>query len=79
MQVTVSDGEKIGRVKSVRANDFLLDCRMHRDVYVPFDAVDRVDGDRVTLTVSASQIDQMGWEQPGLTAAESSARPGTSR
>jgi HSP20 family protein len=79
MQVAGSDGEEIGRVKEVRNSDFLLDRRMHRDVYVPFDAIDRVDGERVTLTVSASRIDQMGWQQPGTTAAEPGARSSTSR
>jgi len=71
MEVVGSDGESVGLVKEVRAEDFLLDRVMRRDLYVPFSAVDRVITDvvpdRVVLTIRGADVAVMDWESPPLT------------
>jgi hypothetical protein len=71
MEVVGSDGESVGLVKEVRAQDFLLDRVMRRDLYVPFSAVDRVITDvvpeRVVLTIRGADVAVMDWESPPLT------------
>src|SRR5579872_1640129 len=67
MQVVGSDMGKIGNVKDVRENDFLVDIPMQRDVYVPFNAIQNVNGDQVVLTIPVSQIKDMNWSNPPLT------------
>lgn len=66
MIVASADGELVGRVKEIRAVDFLLDRPMERDVYVPFSAVKAIRNDLVMLTINADRIDDMGWEHPPL-------------
>jgi ferritin-like metal-binding protein YciE len=67
MQVVGSDMSNIGRVSAIRENDFLVDIPMHRDLYVPFSAIQNIDNDRVMLNVPGDQIDDMGWPKPSLT------------
>lgn len=43
----LSDMSNIGRVRNIRENDFLIDIHSHRDVYVPFSAIQNIDNDRV--------------------------------
>jgi hypothetical protein len=70
MDVRGVDGESVGRVKEVRASDFLLDRPMARDLYVPYQFVLSVPdlGERparpkeVVLTVGAAQLDRQGWQ-----------------
>ena len=71
MIVFDSEGERVGTVKAVRQTDFWLDRPLHRDVYVPFDAVARVilsGADLVekqlVLNVTRKQIDSSGWRHP---------------
>jgi ferritin-like metal-binding protein YciE len=66
MQVVGSDMGNIGIVKDVRDNDFLVDIRMQRDVYVPFNAIQNVDADRVVLNIPGSQVNDMNWPNPPL-------------
>ncbi len=66
-EVYGSDGGLVGRVKEARERDLLVDRRMRRDVYVPFDAVQSVAGGRVVLAIPAEQVDEMGWSNPSLT------------
>ncbi|MCC7369092.1 MAG: BON domain-containing protein [Chloroflexi bacterium] len=67
MEVVGSDGERVGSVKTVRGTDFQLDRPMGRDLYVPFSAVQTVDGDRVMLRCRTSEVDRQNWPQPSLT------------
>jgi hypothetical protein len=67
MPVLGSDMSEVGSVKEVRSNDFLLDRPMHRDVYVPFSAVQNVSGNQVILNVLSNQVDNMNWPHPSLT------------
>ncbi|RPI85108.1 MAG: BON domain-containing protein [Chloroflexi bacterium] len=60
MEVVDIHGEKVGNVKEVRANYFLVDRVMERDVYVPFDASNAAEG-KVRLNVSADKVDDQGW------------------
>jgi hypothetical protein len=67
MQVVGTDGGNIGTVKEVRNNDFLVNIPMHRDVYVPYNAVQNVTGNTVALNIPSNQINNMGWPNPSLT------------
>jgi ferritin-like metal-binding protein YciE len=67
MQVVGSDMGNIGIVKDVRENDFLMDIRMQRDVYVPFTAIQNVNADQVVLNIPAGQVTEMHWPNPPLT------------
>ena len=66
MKVIGTDGGDVGAVKEVRDKDFLVDRRMRRDVYAPFDAIQNVTGDTVTLNVSSDQVDNTGWPKPSV-------------
>ena len=65
MTVLGSTGEEIGRVKSVRKVDFLLDMAMRRDLFVPFSAISEVGG-AVVLNISGDEIGDQGWEPAPL-------------
>lgn len=67
MQVVGSDMGKIGNVKDIRENDFLIDIPMQRDIYAPFNAIQNVNGDQVILNVPTGQIQHMNWPNPPLT------------
>ena len=64
MPVLGADEERIGVIKEVRANDFLVDRRLARDVYVPFSAIQRVTGAGVTIKVDAGDVNDQGWPNP---------------
>jgi hypothetical protein len=66
MEVVGSDMDKVGSVKEVRANDFLVNRHMKRDVYVPYTAIRDVSGNQVVLNIPASQVDSMGWPNPSI-------------
>jgi hypothetical protein len=66
MEVVGSDGDRVGTVKQIRENDFLVNRPLQRDVYVPFDAVKDVANGKVVLTVQAGQVDNMNWPKPAL-------------
>ncbi len=66
MEVIGSDMKSVGRVRDVRDNDFHVDIPMQRDIYVPFTAIQNVEGDRVVLTIPASQVNDMNWPKPPL-------------
>ena len=66
MDVLGSDDAMVGRVKEVRATDFLVDRRMQRDIYVPNDAIRDVARGQVNLNIPAHQVDNMGWANPPL-------------
>lgn len=66
MHVVGTDGKEVGTVKEVRDSDFLIDRPMRRDVYAPFNAIQHVNGDTVTLNVSSDQVDNMNWPKPSL-------------
>lgn len=71
MRVIGVDGEEIGRVKEVRAADFLLDRPMAHDLYVPYQFVMSVPDQgenptkptEVLLTVSAAHVEDQGWQR----------------
>src|SRR5437879_5148415 len=72
MDVLGVDGQNVGRVKEVRANDFLLDRPVARDLYVPYQVIMTVQrhgekpvkGNALVLNVSAAHLDSQGWEHP---------------
>jgi len=70
LEVIGFDGERVGKVKEVRPNDFLLDRPMAHDLYVPYTFImsvpDRGDGrpNEVVLNVTSENIDHQGWRRP---------------
>ena len=78
MDVAGSDGKRIGQVKEIRDNDFLLERSMARDVYVPFAALTRVTMDRATLNVVGDSIDDLHWQSPSRPGEPDWSIPGSS-
>jgi ferritin-like metal-binding protein YciE len=66
MAVVGSDASQVGQVKEVRSADFLVDRPRQRDVYVPFDAIQKTTGDRIMLNIPADRVEDMVWEKPSL-------------
>lgn len=68
MDVLGADGVRVGRLKEVRpdAAAFLVDRALHRDVYVPCDAVHAVRDNQLVLIIPADQVDAMDWPRPRL-------------
>ena len=66
MPVVGSDMKNVGLVKEVRDDDFLVDIPMHRDLYIPFSAVQNVEDDQAVLNIPAHQVSQMNWPRPSL-------------
>jgi ferritin-like metal-binding protein YciE len=66
MQVVGSDMSNVGRVRDILENDFLVDIPLHRDLFVPFSAIQNIDNGRVVLNVPGNQIDDMGWSKAPL-------------
>ena len=64
MRVVAADGKDVGTVKAVRDRDFLIDRPMSRDVYAPFDTIQNVAGDTVTLNVSSDRLNDPDWPKP---------------
>ena len=71
--VVTIDGERIGTIKEVRGEEFLIDRPMARDYWVPFSAVVRAGptggafrrgptmDTEIVLSVSADDIYDQGW------------------
>ena len=76
MDVMSINGHPVGKVKEVRAEDFLLDRPLARDLYVPFSFVlatedyggsfrrGRTQPTEVVLSVSEEHLDNQGWHHP---------------
>ncbi len=64
MSVMGADGDHIGEVKDLRADDFLVNRPRARDVYVPFKFVDNVVGEQILLRIPADVVDNMDWPSP---------------
>ncbi len=65
MEVIGKNGKVIGRVKEIRANDFLVDREMARDVYVPVDAVESI-GAQAMLKIADDEVENQDWEKPEI-------------
>lgn len=61
MSVVGSDSARIGTVKKVRGNDFLVERTLSGNINVPFTACQSVSGDRVMLNIRADQVEAQGW------------------
>jgi hypothetical protein len=68
MDVVDESGRKLGRIKSVVGNEFLLDRSLARDLYVPCDTVRSV-GDVVLLGIPEDRVADMDWRKPELWAS----------
>jgi hypothetical protein len=65
-EVVGSDGERLGQVKQVRDNDFLLDRPMKRDLFVPLSVVALAGVDRIVLELSADEVGERNWPESTL-------------
>jgi len=63
MDVFDSEGKKVGKVKDVRASDFLLTRLLARNYYVPYFACS-ISTDGVHLNVKGSEMKDQGWAFP---------------
>jgi hypothetical protein len=72
MAVIGADGEPIGQIKAVRGDEFLVDRRLQRDLYLPCSVIQAVHGNHVVLTVTAVQLDDLASLSPPITGG-----PGT--
>lgn len=59
MAVEGSDRETIGQVAAVEGDRFILNRPGKLDVYVPFDLINDILGNRLILDVPSTQIDRM--------------------
>jgi osmotically-inducible protein OsmY len=74
MGVVAANGDELGSVKEVRANDFLLDRPMHRDIYVPFNLIRSATNDNIFLSVASDELARMDLDSaPLLGDADSGA------
>lgn len=71
MSVVGSDGDNVGELKEISSSSFLLDRSMHREIFVPYSAIQSVTGDRVMLSVRSNDIDDQGWATPDLMGSTS--------
>ncbi len=66
MYVAGVAGDEIGQVKEVRAGDFLVDrtgslgLSPSSLIYLPFERIHVMMGDRLTLDIPSSQVDEYG-------------------
>jgi hypothetical protein len=66
MVVLGADGEPVGTVKEIHDAALLVDRPLHRDVYVPYYAIERLCAGRLILSVPHDQVDAMYWPSPPL-------------
>jgi hypothetical protein len=74
MDVMSIDGQPVGKVKEVRAEEFLLDRPLARDLWIPYSFVMATEDyagtfrrgptepTEVVLSVSHSHLDNQGWQ-----------------
>lgn len=67
MEVVGSDGGEIGMVTSVHADDLLVNRRLRRDAYIPYNAVVGVSGGRVILAATEDEVDYIASLNPPIT------------
>lgn len=53
-------------LKECRDTDFLVERNMQRDIYVPYNAIQDITGDRIALNIPAGRVDKMGWVSPPI-------------
>ncbi len=72
MDVSTFDGQRIGTVKEIRGDEFLLNRHLSRDLWVPMSAVmaaedytanyrGPVQPTTLVLDVSGAHVDRQGW------------------
>ena len=63
-EIYSSDGERVGRVRSIEADHLEMELEIlgSSAVAIPFGAVTAADGGRVELDVPASEVGEMSWE-----------------
>lgn len=62
MEVRGSDGQRVGEVKEMHGDEFILDRPNARDLYVPMHSVSQIFDDHVQLNVPSDRVDDMGWQ-----------------
>lgn len=67
MEVIATNGKHIGQVKEIEEQDFLVNRRFRRDLYLPFGTIERVDGNQVILKVTEFELDYLSSVSPPIT------------
>ncbi len=65
MEVLGFDGGRIGRIKELRENDFVIDRRMQPDAHVGYKMIDSLVDDKVTLILPSHHVDDKNWQPEG--------------
>ncbi len=62
--VITSDGDKLGDVEEVHPHYLVVGKGLifHSERYVPVSTITAVDGNKVYLSVSKTEVDQLGWD-----------------
>jgi hypothetical protein len=66
MIVITVDGDVVGNIKEVLGTRILVDRDMARDLYVPIDAIAKVEVNRVALNVRRGEMDEVNRGNPPL-------------
>lgn len=75
MEVLGSDGDRVGAVKGAQHDYFLVDRSLARDLYIPYSAIERVEGNAVILNLTDEEAPNMGWEDAPERATAPPAKP----
>jgi hypothetical protein len=63
-ELFTSDGERLGKVKEIRAGYFKVDATMQPDYWLPMSLLSSTSGDRVMLTADKDHIDDHKMSEP---------------
>lgn len=66
MDVLDRDSDRLGSVKAVHDDHFVLDRRLRRDLRVPFTAVRELSGRVIVLAHASGELDRLGWDSTAL-------------
>ncbi len=66
MEIYSSDNHKIGSVDQVFPDHFLVKKGLifTKDLYVPYSALSRCEGDKCYLNIAKDRVENMNWYQP---------------
>lgn len=64
MQVYSSDSQSLGKIAEVYEDSFLIHegVLLKKKRYIPYSAIENVNGDQVQLSMSAGEVNEKEWE-----------------
>ena len=66
MTVVGADVQRVGHVKEILDLAVLVDRPWHRDIYVPFHAIEEARADQLVLAIPAAAVGDMDWPEPPI-------------